>query len=89
MGARIGAFVWRDRSSFVKSGLLGFGTLFGIWLVWFVGAIGGPGWWLFLVVLAYAAGWVWAQAMWLVVGRAYWEAAEIAKKQRAVEAHDA
>lgn len=61
--ARIGEYV-RTEQGFRRSGTLGFGTLFGLFILWFVGQHGGVGWWLFLVALAYGAGWLWAFLMW-------------------------
>lgn len=64
--ARIGEYV-RTESGFRRSGALGFGTLAGFGLLWQLGAHGALGWWLFLVALAYGAGWVWAFFMWQVM----------------------
>ncbi|MGA8050101.1 MAG: hypothetical protein WCA09_07980 [Burkholderiales bacterium] len=61
--ARIGEYLRTERG-FRRSGTITFGTLFGLFILWFVGEFGGVGWWLFLVALAYGAGWVWAYFMW-------------------------
>ena len=61
--ARIGEYV-RTEQGFRRSGSLSFGTLVAIFILWLVGELGGVGWWLFLVALAYGAGWVWAYFMW-------------------------
>jgi len=61
--ARIGEYV-RTEQGFRRSGSLGFGTLSAIFILWLVGDLGSVGWWLFLVALAYGAGWVWAYFMW-------------------------
>ena len=56
------------KPNFMKVAGSSFGVLFGIVLVWQLGAYGGVGWWLFLGVLAAAAGWCWAYGMWFVCG---------------------
>jgi hypothetical protein len=63
LGARIGEYV-RTESGFRRTGTLGFGTLAGLGLLGQLGAHGALGWWLFLVALAYGAGWLWAYLMW-------------------------
>jgi hypothetical protein len=63
IGARIGDYL-RTEQGFRRSGAVTFGTLFGLFLLWFIGDLGGAGWWLFLIALSYPAGWVWAYFMW-------------------------
>jgi dipeptide/tripeptide permease len=65
-GSKLGKYL-REKQNFVKVGTISFGSLFAIWLIWLLGEEGGFGWWLTLAALAFAAGWVWAQAMWLVL----------------------
>lgn len=56
----------RDRSNFIKSGTAIVGSMSAIGLLMMFGKFGGIGWWLFLAVLAFLAGWVWACFMWFV-----------------------
>jgi hypothetical protein len=57
----------KDRRGFIKVATASFAVPFAVAVLWMFGAHGGLGWWLFLVVLALGAGWLWASAMWLVV----------------------
>src|SRR5262249_26493285 len=61
--ARIGEYV-RTEAGFRRSGTLTFGTLAAVAQLWQFGAYGGFAWWLFLVALAYAGGWMWSFFMW-------------------------
>jgi dipeptide/tripeptide permease len=65
-GSKLGKYL-REKHNFVRVGAISFGSLFAIWLIWLLGEEGGIGWWLTLATLAFAAGWVWAHAMWLVL----------------------
>lgn len=58
----------RNRRNFMKYGVASVGVPGAVGLLWMFGGNGGVGWWLFLVVLALAAGWMWAYLMWLVLG---------------------
>lgn len=44
-----------------------FGVLASVLLLLLMGKHGGVAWWIILVVLAFAAGWVWAFCMWYFV----------------------
>jgi len=57
----------RDKRSFIKVETVAFGVPFAVAELWMFGAHGGVGWWLFLVVLAFAGAWIWASLMWLVL----------------------
>ena len=64
--AKFGVYL-SNRRNFIKASTAMFGIPFGIWMLWLVEAVGGPGWWLFVVVVSLAAGWLWGYLMWLVV----------------------
>jgi hypothetical protein len=57
----------RERSNFIKVGTVGFGVPFAIAALWIAGKYGGLAWWVLLIALALAAGWMWASLMWLAV----------------------
>ena len=61
------AIYLREKRNFIKVGTVGFGVPFAIAALWIAGKYGGLAWWLFLIALALAAGWVWASLMWLAV----------------------
>jgi uncharacterized membrane protein len=64
--AKFGVYL-SNRRNFIKTSTAMFGIPFGIWMLWFVGAVGGPGWWLFVAIVSLAAGWLWGYLMWFVV----------------------
>lgn len=55
-----------ERRNFVRVATLAFGILFASWSLSIVGGRGGAAWWLFVVAVAFAMGWVWAIGMWAV-----------------------
>jgi uncharacterized membrane protein len=55
----------------MKVASLGFTLLFGSGLFLMLGSYGGFGWWLFLAILAFVAGRVWAFGMWFVFKNVY------------------
>jgi hypothetical protein len=57
----------REQRNFIKVGTVGFGVAFATAALWIAGKYGGLAWWLFLIALALAAGWVWASLMWLAI----------------------
>lgn len=56
----------QDKSNFIRVGTVGIGVPAAVGLLWMFGGHGGVGWWLYLVVLAFGGGWLWAVFMWLV-----------------------
>jgi len=54
-----------EKRNFIKAGATSVGVLSAVPLLWMLGHHGGVGWWLFLVVVAFLAGWGWAYFMWL------------------------
>jgi len=51
----------------MRTGTVFSGGGMAIFELWFVGAHGGLGWWLFLIALAFGAGWLWSYLMWQVL----------------------
>jgi len=58
----------RQKPNFIRIGGGSVGILSAVGFLWMFGKYGGAGWWMFLIVLALLAGWVWAHFMWLAVG---------------------
>jgi hypothetical protein len=57
-----------EKSNFVRFGTVCFSAPLAVAMLWQFGDLRGAGWWLFLVVVCFISGWVWAQLMWLVHG---------------------
>jgi len=53
-----------QRKTFVPAAALLFGILSTVGVLFVAGEFGGPGWWLFLILLSAAGSWGWAEGMW-------------------------
>jgi len=53
-----------QRKAFVPAAALIFGILFTVGVLFAAAEFGGPGWWLFLILLSAVASWAWAEGMW-------------------------
>lgn len=56
----------RTKSDFMRFGTVTFGALAALGGLWMFGRYGRMGWWVFLIALAFGAGWVWSFFMWQV-----------------------
>lgn len=77
------------KPNFIRVAGSSFGLLSGIGLIWQFGSYGGIGWWLFLAVLAAAAGWCWASGMWFFCRSDFQRIAEASRAREGNGGHGA